>query len=284
MVFDGKQIRDEILKELADKVVSMENKPTLAEFLIGDDPVSAAYAELKHKIALKIGVQFCLYKFSDKDSEEEIVQAIEFLNDDPETDGIMIQIPVPKGFNREKLIGAISPAKDVDGLRYCQGLDSDFKPPVVEAILEAVKRSLENTKYEIRNTKQISNSNFQKLKQQKIALIGHGFLVGKPLEKALKELGVENLTVVTSENILDSKFEILDSDLVISATGKAGIIKPDMVKEGVVLIDAGTAEENGELKGDIDPETYDKSSYYTPVPGGIGPVTVAMLFKNLVSK
>jgi len=104
------------------------------------------------------------------------------------------------------------------------------------------------------------------------------------LERTLKELGADNLSVVTSENILDSKFQILNSDILISATGKAGIIKPEMVADEVVLIDAGTAEENGELKGDIDPETYKKASYYTPVPGGIGPVTVAMLFRNLVSK
>ena len=272
-IFDGKQIRDEILKDLADKVVSLERKPVLAEFLIGDDPVSAAYAELKRKIAVKIGVLFCLYKFDSDDKESEIIEAIKFLNDDPETDGIMIQIPVPQGFDRSKLIEAISPKKDVDGLRFCAGLDSDFRPPVVEAILEGLKRS-----------QGILNLESGSWEKKKIALVGHGFLVGKPLERTLRELGIDNLSVVTSENIQDSKFEILDSNIIVSATGKAGIIKSEMIKEGVTLIDAGTAEENGELKGDIDPEAYEKASYYTPVPGGIGPVTVAMLFRNLVNK
>ncbi|MFA6963304.1 MAG: bifunctional 5,10-methylenetetrahydrofolate dehydrogenase/5,10-methenyltetrahydrofolate cyclohydrolase [Patescibacteria group bacterium] len=261
-MFDGKQIREEILKELADKIVLMDPKPILAEIVVGEDPVVLKYAELKKNLAEKVGITFNIYQFESDAPEEEILECIEFLNDDFETNGIMIQIPMPKSFDRAKLITAISPAKDVDGLRYCQGLDSDFRPPVAEAILEALKRSEKD------------------LKTSQIALIGHGFLVGKPLEKALKDLDIQVSVFESGSSIAKlDKF-----DIVISATGKAGIIKPEMVSDDVVLIDAGTAEENGELKGDIDPETYKKALYYTPVPGGIGPVTVAMLFRNLVSK
>lgn len=253
------------MAELASKVAKMESKPVLAEFLIGTNPVNAKYAELKQKIAEKIGVNFCLYKFDEKDTQAEIIAAIEFLNTDPETSGIMIQIPIPKKFDRDELIGKISPAKDVDGLRFCANLDSDFKPPVVLSILEAIERSGRD------------------VKTSKVALIGHGFLVGQPLERALREVKSEKRKA-ESIKVFESKdnLEIFDCDIVISATGSPNLIKPEMVKEGVVLIDAGTAEENGELRGDIDPEAYAKASYYTPVPGGIGPVTVAMLLKNLV--
>ncbi len=264
-MFDGKKIRDEILAQLTAKVAKMERKPTLAVFLIGGDPVSAKYDDIKKKFTEKIGAHFALYKFDEKDSEQQIIEAIEFLNADPETDGIMIQIPIPKKFDRDLLISKISPAKDVDGLRFCAGLDSKFQPPVVLSILEAIKRSGVD------------------LAKSKVALIGHGFLVGKPLERALDELKVKS-EKLKALKIIDStkEIEISDCDIVIAATGSPNLINPEMIKDGVVLIDAGTAEENGELRGDIDPECYDKASYYTPVPGGIGPVTVAMLLRNLV--
>jgi methylenetetrahydrofolate dehydrogenase (NADP+)/methenyltetrahydrofolate cyclohydrolase len=273
-MFDGKQIRDEILKSVAEKVVEMERKPNLAEFLIGDDIISTKYADLKMKMATKTGSHFSLYKFDDKDSMDDVLEAIHFLNTDEETDGIMIQIPVPAKFDRDKLISAIDAKKDVDGLRYCLGLDSDFKPPVVLAILEAVKRSGVD------------------LKTAKIVMIGHGFLVGKPLARVLREQNIVPLVILNevknltdnTRSFADAQDDILNADIIISAVGKAGLIKPEMVKEGVVLIDAGTAEDNGELKGDIDPEAYKKASYYTPVPGGIGPVTIAKLLENLAKK
>jgi len=263
-------LRDGILKQIADENAKKKELPCLAVLLIGDNPVCQKYAELKKKMAEKIGVQANLYLFDQKDSEQDILDCIEFLNSDPETQGVMIQIPIDKKFDRDKLIAAISTEKDVDGLRYCAGLESNFKPPVVLAIIEALRQSLGS-----------SNLEAGIWEKKKISLIGHGFLVGNPLERTLKELGATDLTVVTSENILDSKFQILNSDIVISAVGKAGIVTAEMVKEGVILIDAGTTEQNGELIGDISAEAYKKASFYTPVPGGIGPATVGMLFSNL---
>lgn len=277
--FDGKKIRDEILVDLSKKVAKMERKPTLAVFLIGSDPVSAKYDDIKKKFTEKIGAHFCLYKFEEKESEDSILEAIEYLNNDSETDGIMIQIPVPAKYDRNKMIEKISPKKDVDGLRYCAGLKSSFKPPVILAILEAMKRA------ETRNKEQGT-------RELKITIIGHGFLVGSPLLRALQEKNIKP-TVISDcvgekENfcIFDSEVgreNLAKADIVIAATGCAGLIKAETVKDGVVLIDAGTSEENGQLCGDIDPNVYKKASYYTPVPGGIGPVTVVMLLQNLVS-
>ena len=288
-MFDGKKIRDEILVDLTEKVAKMERKPTLAVFLIGGDPVSAKYDDIKKKFTEKIGANFCLYKFEDKDSEQKIIEAIEFLNADPETDGIMIQIPIPKKLDREKLISKISPAKDVDGLRFCAGLDSKFQPPVVLAILEAIERSglidCRALEHPMAPTSQSYEGNGRNdNKSPKIALIGHGFLVGKPLERALRQQKV-NPKVFNRQHCNeegDLEIDVEDCDIIIAATGCPNLIKPEMVKEGVVLIDAGTAEENGELRGDIDPGCYGKASFHTPVPGGIGPVTVAMLLQNLV--
>lgn len=285
MQFDGKKIRDEILKGLADKIVLMKQKPILAEILIGSDPVSKQYAELKKKMAEKTGIIFNIYTFSDKNDEQEITECIDFLNCDEEVNGIMIQIPVAKKFDRDKLISAISSEKDVDGLRFCLGIDSKFKPPVVLAILEALFRA------NVISTEREASGEILKNSQdlsaiarddKKIAIVGKGFLVGSPLIRALSELGVAVDAFDRKNN--EAMKQLNNYDVIVSATGKAGIIKPEMIKEGVVLIDAGTAEENGELKGDIDPKCYKKASYYTPVPGGIGPVTVAMLFQNLVSK
>lgn len=279
--FDGKKIRDEILGEIANKIVKMKRKPNMAVFLIGNDPVCRQYVELKKKMAEKTGILFCLYEFDEKTPEEEILTAIDFLNSDAETDGIMIQIPLPKAFDREKLIARISPDKDIDGLRFCLGLESKFRPPVVLAILEAFARS-QNPNNEARNSKQIPN--FQFLKSKKIVLLGHGFLVGAPLARVLKEMGVSFELVDSGSNNNATMQQLNNFDVLISATGSPKLIKADMVKEGVVLIDAGTAEENGDLVGDIDPKADEKASYYTPVPGGIGPVTVAKLFENLINK
>jgi len=269
-MFDGKKIRDEILSDLAKKAGKMERQPSMAVFLIGHNPVCEKYVELKKKLAEKTGINFCLYKFEGDESEDEIIECIKFMNADSETDGIMIQIPVPDNYNRQKLIEAISPKKDTDGLRYCLGLDSEFRPPVVLAIMEALERA------------ELGISNYE-LGDKKVIILGKGFLVGAPLARVLEEKKIEPVVIDrTDQNNPNTLSLIHNSDIIISATGKAGIIKPEMVKEGVVLIDAGTAEENGELKGDIDLAAYSKSSYYTPVPGGIGPVTVAMLFRNLI--
>jgi len=285
-MFDGKAIRDEILKDLADKVVEMEEKPVMAVLLIGNDPICAKYVELKQKLAEKIGVQFNLYKFDEQNTEDEIFECIKFLNSDPETRGIMMQIPILEKFDRDKLIAAISKEKDIDGLRFCVGLESNFRPPVVLAVLEAIMRS----------GKKIDD-------KTKVVMLGRGFLVGAPLLKTFKENGIDPVVIGSEGNkaedvkipagvhpaprcgtLMTEKAEddIKKADIVISAVGKAGMIKERMVKEGVILIDAGTAEQNGALVGDIDPEAYKKSLYYTPVPGGIGPVTVSMLFRNLL--
>jgi methylenetetrahydrofolate dehydrogenase (NADP+)/methenyltetrahydrofolate cyclohydrolase len=240
----------------------MAVKPVLAVFLVGDDPVSVAYVALKEKLAREIGVDFRLFKYEATASQEDVIDQIKVQGSDPEVSGIMVQIPLPAGFDRKEVISAISPSKDVDGLRFCVGLESDFLPPVVLAI----EKALNEAKVDL------SGSN--------VVLVGQGFLVGEPLSRYLGDRA-KRLVCANSET-RDLAAATRTADVIISATGQPGVISPEMVKEGVVLIDAGTSEVGGELKGDVDVRTYMKSSYYTPVPGGIGPVTVAMLLENLV--
>ncbi|MFA7244064.1 MAG: bifunctional 5,10-methylenetetrahydrofolate dehydrogenase/5,10-methenyltetrahydrofolate cyclohydrolase [Patescibacteria group bacterium] len=261
-MFDGRKIRNEILDDLKIRVASFQQKPVLAVIWIGEDFATARYIESKERAAEKIGVHFDLFKYPTEVTQEEVEKKILELNQNQSVDGIMIQIPIPEYLNLNDLIKQIDPAKDVDGLNFCRGGICNFRPPVTISIMEAIKRSGIN------------------YKESKIAIIGKGFLVGSPLARMLES---ENADI----RIADEETPYLatitsDADIVISATGTANLIKPDMVKNGVVLIDAGTTEVGGELRGDIDINCYRKASFYTPVPGGIGPMTVAMLFANLV--
>jgi methylenetetrahydrofolate dehydrogenase (NADP+)/methenyltetrahydrofolate cyclohydrolase len=262
MIFDGKKIRDEIMSDLASRILKLKKKPVLAVIWVGNNAVTAKYVEIKQKQAEKLGIKFNLIKYDESAEESGIFSKIDELNANNNIDGVMVQIPLPKNIDQNKVIAAISPKKDIDGLRFCSNLSCDFKPPVVGAILQALKLCS------------------KKLFESKIVVVGKGFLVGAPLIRALTDL-TRDLQVADSstENLSQMTG---DADIIISATGKPNIITPMMVKDGVVLVDAGTSESNGALTGDIDPAAYSKASFYTPVPGGIGPVTVAMLFRNLV--
>lgn len=263
MVFDGKKIRDEILSDLKSRVLGLKRPPILAVIWVGEDKVAARYVEIKQRAAEKLGIHFDLIKYPANVSESAVVDKIKALNQDPKVDGIMAQIPLPDSVNQDKIIEAINPDKDVDGLRYCANLTCDFYPPVVSAIILTMEMADEN------------------IYGKNITVIGKGFLVGSPLIRYL-EGRTEKIRIGDSYTPYLGTIT-LDADVIISAVGKPRLIKADMVKKGVVLVDAGTSEAGGALAGDIDPAAYSKASFYTPVPGGVGPVTVAMLFRNLVN-
>lgn len=261
--FNGKKIRDEILVQLKGEVAKMKEKPYLRVFWVGNNEVSGRYVVLKNKVAKDLGVKSEVVQLDQNIKEKDLLSLIEKSNSDPKVSGIMIQIPLPLSMNRDLVMSTIDPKKDIDGLRICTGLESSFYPPVVLAIREAIKRSKKN------------------IKKIKTVIVGKGFLVGGPLEKSLKNEASDLIVLGNSTKNLAKITR--EADILISATGVGGIIKPEMVKEGVVLIDAGTSEIGGKFIGDIMPECYLKADYFTPVPGGIGPVTIAMLMKNLVN-
>ncbi len=260
--FDGKKIRDEIIEKLRQEVAVLPKTPVLAVIWIGDDFASARYIEAKQRAAEKIGIHFDLIKYSDNAKLSDIIRRIDGLNNDNNIDGIMVQIPVPKHFDMIDIISEITPNKDIDGLRFCSHLNCSFDPPVTLSIMKAIKESGIN------------------LVDSKVVIIGKGFLVGDPIARLLQNKTEEIRIADINTPYLATLTK--DADIIISATGKANIIRPNMIKNGVVLIDAGTTELGGKLAGDIDPRCYNKAGYYTPVPGGIGPVTVVMLMKNVV--
>lgn len=262
MEFDGKKIRDEILDNLKDRVKRLGRKPVLAAIWVGDDFATARYIEAKQRVAEKLGIYFDLIKYPESATTKVIGPKIIELNNNDQITGIMIQLPLPKQIDQTELIEMIDPNKDVDALRFCSELSCTFRPPTVLAILEAIKESGVNIKDKI------------------VAVVGKGFLVGSPLIRTLHGK-VADLRIADSTTPYLGTIT-LDADVVVSAVGKPKIIKADMVKDGVILVDAGTSESKGSLSGDIDRRAYTKASFYTPVPGGIGPMTVAMLMSNLV--
>ncbi len=262
--FDGKKIREEILADLKARIFKMRKKPGLAVIIIGENEVNNRYAALKKKIAERIGITVRTLKFAEDCAEDEVTEKIKQLNADINIDGIMVQMPVPDGFDKFNIVNAISPEKDVDGLRFCGGFHSHFTPPVVLSILKAMELADKN------------------IEESEVVVVGRGFLVGWPVARCLEE-AVGGI-VIADANTKNLESITKSADVIVSATGKAGLIQPQMISNGVVLIDAGTSEVGGELKGDIDPACYEKASFYTPVPGGIGPVTIAMLLQNLVKR
>lgn len=260
MKIDGILESRKILEELK-REVARRKSPRLAIFWIGENFDSKKYVGAKAEAADKIGAEIEVFRFNEDVQENEISEQITKAIQGG-FDGIMIQLPLPAQLNRNKLISLIPKDMDVDGLRFCAGLDSDFTPAVVGAIFKAIE---------------LSGINIQ---TADIAVIGKGFLVGGPLERMFFQMNLN--FEIFDKKTTDLGERLKDKDLIISATGVAGLVKPEMIKDGVVLIDAGVCEESGKIAGDIDPACYQKALQYTPVPGGIGPMTVAMLMKNLV--
>ena len=245
------QIRREI-KELKEKKI----QPFLATIIVGEDPVSLNFIKIKEKTAFNLGIDFKINHLPGIATEKSVLDLINELNKNKFIHGIIIQLPLPKNLDSQKIIRAIDPHKDIDGLL------GKYLPPTATAILEILKFY----QFDYRG--------------KKITLVGHGTLVGGPLEKMLMTQGVEPL--VCDSKTTDLKEKLLTSDIIISATGVPGLIIPEMVNEDAIIIDAGAAESGGKIRGDVDPRVYKKVKAYSPVPGGVGPVTVAMLMKNLI--
>ncbi len=253
MILDGKKLSLKILKE-----VKKRNKKQLklAVILVGDNKVSQTYIKEKQKACKEIGISFELFKFPlDVNLKEEILKIVK----DPRNSGVVVQLPLPQEFNTEEILNLIPPDKDIDALSE----QSNSISPIVKG----VKRLLEE--YDI------------SLKDKNIVLIGKGRLVGKPLALWLKKEKAD--FKVVDRSVQDISSFTLKADIIISGAGKPNLITKDMVKQGAVVIDAGTSSEKGRSVGDVDFKNVSKKAgYITPVPGGIGPMTIACLLDNLV--
>ena len=269
MILDGKRLRDKILENLSEKLAKSDKKPTLAVILAGDDPASRIYVNNKKKTAEKIGINSVVYEYPGSISENELLGKIKELNEDDSVTAILVQLPLPDGISKENVINAINPKKDVDGLtRQNVGkMFSGEKPYVYPCTPKGIIAILDEYGIEIEGKKAV--------------VVGRSNLVGRPVAQMLLD---RNATVTTCHSKTKNLSEITKTaDILVSAVGKQ-IIKSGMVKEGAVVIDVGISRtEDGKICGDVDFENVSKiASYITPVPGGVGPMTIASLMSNTV--
>lgn len=257
MRFDGKAFASEMEEKLTERVGGLGRKLRAVSIVVGDDPASIKYSELKQAAAERVGIDFEVRKLKDV---EELKRELANLGED--VDGVMVQLPVPglpaqSGLQGETLKGVLSAIplkKDMDGMRW---EESGVTPATVRAILSILDKIAENSKLEIRNSK--------------IVVVGAKGAVGRPLVIKLKERGVEVIDLDLGDNLE----RVREGQVVVSCTGRAGLITPEMVQEGAVVVDVGAPV------GDMTKEVYDKASVYVPSRGGVGPVTISCLLLNL---
>lgn len=255
-IFNGKEFAGEKEKSLKKGGIT----PKLVSILIGDNPGSKFYLSLKKKAAERIGAELQVINLSSSTSSEKIIQTIQKYNKDKKIHGIMVQLPFPKNFTwdeRQEVINSISPHKDVDGMRE----DSPFVAPVVKAVLQ----SIEEARLRVASARQA----------KKVVVVGSKGFVGKKIMKELRTMNYELYGYDIDTKNLGK--ELLKADIIVSAAGVPDLIKGNMVKDGAVVIDVGSP------KGDVAfDEISKKAAFITPVPGGIGPVTIACLLENLL--
>ncbi len=267
MIIDGKKLAEKIKVSLKEKVSVFPKKCRLAIIKVGSNAVTEKFIEQKSKFAKDIDTDVRIYEFPETISTNQLRKKVSEIVHIKENSGVIIQLPLPREMNADYILDALTPIKDPDmlsskSLGFLVSGRSKILPPVVAAI-----------KY-IFDTYEIN------LKGKKVAVVGSGRLVGKPAAIWLMNQGAT--VSILGENTLDIASFTKDAGIVISGVGKSKLITLDMVQEGAVVIDCGASELAGKISGDIDPGVAEKASLFSPVPGGIGPLTVAMLFKNLL--
>ena len=267
-IINGKEIAENILNNIKKEVENFDVKPTLAVIIVGNDPASKVYVKNKIKKSEFLGFNSILKELPEDIQKEELLDVIKNLNNDKNVNGILLQLPLPKGLDEKDFLDEIFPIKDVDGFTtYNSGkLFKGEKPYSIACTPKGIIKLLE--------TKNIN------LEGKVAVVVGRSNIVGKPVANLLLQ---KNATVIQAHSKTKNLPEILKlADIIISATGKEEFIKGDMVKKGAIIIDVGiTRNKNGKLTGDVDFESvYNKVSYITPVPGGVGPMTIATLMEN----
>ncbi len=269
-IINGKEISAAIREEIKAGVQGMSVRPGLAVVLVGDDPASAVYVRNKSKACAEVGIYSEVYRLPEETGREQLLGLIEQLNQSPLIHGILVQLPLPKHLDPEEVIMAIDPAKDVDAFhpvnvgKIMIG-NYDFLPCTPAGVMELLHRS------------------GIEVSGKECVVIGRSNIVGKPQAMLLLH---ENATVtVCHSKTRDLPSVCRRADILVSAVGKPKFVTADMVKDGAVIIDVGmNRDENGKLCGDVDFEPVsEKASYITPVPGGVGPMTITMLLKNTVT-
>ncbi|HBG3114140.1 TPA: bifunctional methylenetetrahydrofolate dehydrogenase/methenyltetrahydrofolate cyclohydrolase FolD [Staphylococcus aureus] len=269
-ILDGKQIAKDYRQGLQDQVEALKEKgftPKLSVILVGNDGASQSYVRSKKKAAEKIGMISEIVHLEETATEEEVLNELNRLNNDDSVSGILVQVPLPKQVSEQKILEAINPEKDVDGFHpinigklYID--EQTFVPCTPLGIMEILKHADID------------------LEGKNAVVIGRSHIVGQPVSKLLLQ---KNASVTILHSLSkDMASYLKDADVIVSAVGKPGLVTKDVVKEGAVIIDVGnTPDENGKLKGDVDYDAVKEiAGAITPVPGGVGPLTITMVLNN----
>ena len=271
MKIDGKILAEKVLESIREELTKLP-PVTIAIVTLGPEDAWEHYVSQKIKLARELGIKAQLINIKNP-TEEKLIETIEELNNNPEINGIIVQRPLTKHILKDKVIYAVSPQKDIDG--FIKG--AHFEPPVWLAV-----RNILNFIYVLNIGFKSQNSDLAKwLIDKNITVLGKGETAGMPVINGLKGLGAEP-QVIDSKTI--NKEEILkNSDIIISAVGKRGLLEAKDLKEGIIVIGIGLHREDGKLRPDFDEEAVSKiAKYYSPTPGGVGPLNLAYLFKNLI--
>jgi methylenetetrahydrofolate dehydrogenase (NADP+) / methenyltetrahydrofolate cyclohydrolase len=268
-IIDGKALGARVREEVAGSVAELGHVG-LATVLVGDDPASHIYIDLKQKAAVQAGMEARDLKLPADTSEEELLATIAALNADDGIDGLLVQLPLPDHIDENRAIEAIAPGKDVDGIHPINaGRLYLGRPTLVPGTPLGIMRMLDE--YEI------------PLEGARAVVVGRSAIVGKPMAHLLLQ---RNATVtICHSRTQDLQRHTLDADVLVAAVGRTHLISADMVKAGATVIDVGMNRDEGSRKvlGDVDPGALDEAGYMTPVPGGVGPMTIAMVLQNAVT-
>jgi methylenetetrahydrofolate dehydrogenase (NADP+)/methenyltetrahydrofolate cyclohydrolase len=266
---DGKALAQRIKVDIAAAIGKLDKSVGLGTILVGDDPGSVAYVEGKHRDCAEVGIKSIKVNLPATSNTSEVIAAVNALNTDPSCTGFIVQLPLPVGVDTQKVLSAINPAKDADGLtpnnlgNLVLGFNSVVActPKAIVALLAEYKINLSGVK---------------------VLVIGRGMTVGRPLSILLSQKPI-NATVTLAHSASKNLTELIkESDVVIAAMGSAQFIKAEMVKKGSVLVDVGITRDGNQLVGDFDPKVIEVASAFAPMPGGVGPMTRVMLLKNVI--
>jgi methylenetetrahydrofolate dehydrogenase (NADP+)/methenyltetrahydrofolate cyclohydrolase len=270
-LLEGKGIAETIKGDLKDEIDSMPKKPVLASVMVGDNPGAEAYVKSQQKTAAALGVEYLFHKLEKDITEAKFVEFIQGLNADKSVNGIIIQMPLPAHIDYKKISQFIAPEKDVEGMHPANMGKIVFgKTKVLPCTAAAVMELLKAISVDLYG--------------REVVVVGHSEIVGKPLALLLLEK-FATVTVCHIGTSAAGKLEdhVRGADILIVAVGKAGLIKGELVKEGAIVIDVGINRVNDKIVGDVEFEAAEKrAAYITPVPGGVGPLTVTMLMRNVV--
>jgi methylenetetrahydrofolate dehydrogenase (NADP+)/methenyltetrahydrofolate cyclohydrolase len=262
----GKPVADRIRAQVAEDVAAIGHIG-LVTVLVGDDPASDVYIRLKHKAAVAAGIDATDLRLPEETSEAELLAKVEELDADPQVDAILVQLPLPKQIDEAKVIRALAPAKDVDGFHPINAGQLYLgEPTLVPATPRGVMAMLAEHEVELNGARAV--------------VIGRSAIVGKPMAHLLLQ---QNATVtICHSRTKDLARHTLEADVLVAAVGVPGMVRPDMVKPGGVVIDVGINRTDDGIVGDVDPGAAEVAGYLTPVPGGVGPMTIACLLENAV--